>query len=96
MTSKRVVVTGMALTSPLGSSVKSAFNRLHQYENCIEYDTKLDAYENLYTRLSARVKDFKQPDCFNRKVTRTMGDVAIMAVTTAREALLEGVLTKMI
>ena len=89
MTSKRVVVTGMALTSPLGSSVKSAFNRLHQYENCIEYDTKLDAYENLYTRLSARVKDFKQPDCFNRKVTRTMGDVAIMAVTTAREALLD-------
>ena len=87
MTSKRVVVTGMALASPLGSTVKSAFDRLKVYENCVDYDSVLDEYENLYTRLSARVQGFKQPENFNRKITRTMGDVAIMAVTTAQEAL---------
>ena len=89
MTNKRVVVTGMALASPLGSTVKSAYDRLHTYENCIIKDTSLDEYKNLYTRLSARVKDFRQPECFDRKTVRTMGTVAIMAVTTAREALID-------
>ena len=88
MIQKRVVVTGMSLTSPLGSTVKSAFDRLHTYENCIIHDTSLDEYKNLYTKLSARVKDFKQPECFTRKTVRTMGPVSIMAVTTAREALI--------
>ena len=85
--SKRVVITGMALASPLGSSVESAFERLHKLENCIEYDTILDEYENLYTRLSAKVQGFKQPESFTRKTTRTMGCVSIMAVTTAIDAL---------
>ena len=85
--SKRVVITGMALASPLGSTVESAFDRLHKYENCIEYDPILDEYENLYTRLSSKVQGFKQPDSFNRKITRTMGPVSVMAVTTAIEAL---------
>lgn len=84
---KRVVITGMAIASPLGSTVQSAFERLHKFENCIEYDCCLDEFENLYTRLSARVKDFKQPDDFTRKTTRTMGPVSVMAITTAREAL---------
>lgn len=85
--SKRVVITGMALASPLGSTVESAFERLHKLENCIEYDTILDEYENLYTRLSAKVQGFHQPESFNRKTTRTMGPVSVMAVTTAIEAL---------
>ncbi len=89
MMSKRVVVTGMALASPLGSTVKSAFDRLKIYKNCVNCDPVLDEYENLYTRLSARVKDFKCPENFNRKITRTMGDVAIMAVATAQEALID-------
>lgn len=85
--SKRVVITGMALASPLGSTVESAFERLHKLENCIEYDTILDEYENLYTRLSSKVQGFHQPESFNRKTIRTMGPVSIMAVTTAIEAL---------
>ena len=86
---KRVVVTGMALASPLGSTVKSAYERLHLFENCIIRDPVLEEYKNLYTRLSARVKDFKQPECFTRKTVRTMGPVSVMAVTTAREALID-------
>lgn len=84
---KRVVITGMALASPLGSSVKSAFERLHKLENCVEYDKNLDEYKGLHTRLVTRVKDFVLPDDFNRKVTRTMGNVAILSVATAKQAL---------
>ena len=84
---RRVVITGMALASPLGSTVKSAFERLKTYENCIQYDSGLEKYNGLHTRLSSRVKDFIIPEDFTRKVTRTMGEVAIMSVVTARQAL---------
>ena len=84
---RRVVITGMALTSPLGSTVESAFNRLKTYENCIQYWEKLDEYERLNTRLAAFVKDFEIPEHFTRKVKRTMGNVALMAVVTAENAL---------
>ncbi len=84
---KRVVITGMALTSPLGSTVDGAFERLKEYKNCIKYWTDLDRFDKLNTRLVATVKDFQIPEHFNRKVLRTMGPVSIMAVTTAEQAL---------
>ncbi len=84
---KRVVVTGMALTSPLGSDIKSSFESLLKFENCINYDKNLDQYKRLNTRLSAYVKDFKIPETYNRKVLRTMGPVSMMAVRTAELAL---------
>ena len=84
---KRVVVTGMALTSPLGSDIKSSFESLLKFENCINYDKNLDQYKRLNTRLSAYVKDFKIPETYNRKVLRTMGPVSVMAVRTAELAL---------
>ena len=84
---KRVVVTGMAIASPLGCTVSSAFNRLHVLKNCIRYDDDLAAYKGLHTRLASKVGDFVLPDDFNRKVTRTMGRVAIMSVVTAKQAL---------
>lgn len=85
--SKRVVITGMSLTSPLGSGVKSSFERLHTLKNCIKYDEGLEDYKGLHTKLSAKVKNFVLPSDFTRKITRTMGEVAIMSVVTAKEAL---------
>lgn len=84
---RRVVITGMALASPLGSTVKSAFDRLHILENCVTYEKNLDIYKGLHTRLNTRVKDFVVPADFTRKVTRTMGSVALMSVVTAKQAL---------
>jgi 3-oxoacyl-[acyl-carrier-protein] synthase II len=77
----------MALTSPLGSSVESAFDRLKTYENCVEYNEELNQYKKLTTRLSAKVKDFIPSENFDRKVKRTMGKVSVMATTTAENAL---------
>ncbi|MBS4759383.1 MAG: beta-ketoacyl-ACP synthase [Clostridium sp.] len=84
---KRVVVTGMALASPLGSKVDTAFSNLKKYKNCIEYWKELDEFENMNTRLAAPVKDFIVPEHFNRKVLRTMGKVAVYSTAITEEAL---------
>ena len=84
---RKVVITGMGIASPLGSTVKSAYERLKKYENCIKHWDKLDEYERLNTSLGAFVSDFEIPEHFTRKVRRTMGNVSLMATVTAEEAL---------
>ena len=84
---KRVVITGMALASPLGSDINTVFETIEKFENCVEYNKDLDQYQRLNTRLSAKVKGFEIPPTYNRKVTRTMGPLSIMAVRTAEQAL---------
>ena len=84
---KRVVVTGMALASPLGCDVDLAYGKLKNFENCVEYYKILDEFQNLNTRLAAPVKDFVVPEHYNRKVLRTMGRVAIMSTATSEIAL---------
>ncbi len=84
---KRVVVTGMALASPLGCSVDGAFENLYKYKNCVEKWEVLDEFENMNTRLAAPVRDFVTPSHFNRKITRTMGRVALMSTAVTEEAL---------
>ena len=84
---RRVVVTGMGIVSPLGSTVKSAFDRLKKYENCIEHWDRLDEYERLNTSLGSFVSGFEVPEHFTRKVRRTMGEVSLMSTVTAEDAL---------
>ena len=86
---KRVAVTGMALASPLGSKVETAFERLKVFKNCVEHWEVLDEYDKLNTKLAARVQGFEIPKHFTRKVIRTMGPVSVMAAATAEEALLQ-------
>ena len=84
---RRVVITGRGITSPLGSTVEEAFNRLKVYKNCVKRWDKLDEYERLNSKLGAFVEGFVVPEHFTRKVRRTMGEVALMSVVTAEEAL---------
>lgn len=84
---RRVVITGMGIASPLGSTIESAFERLKKYENCVQHWEKLDEYERLNTNLGAFVSGFEIPEHFTRKVMRTMGKVSVMAVVTAEQAL---------
>ena len=84
---RRVVITGMALASPLGCTRELAFNNLLKLKNCVEYRPELEQYERLNAKLGAPVKDFVMPEHFNRKVLRTMGPVSVMSVATAEEAL---------
>lgn len=84
---KRVVITGMSLISALGNTPDEAFERLHTYENCVEYQPELERYDKLTTRLAARIKNFTKPEHFSRKITRSMGSVAIYATACTEEAL---------
>lgn len=77
----------MALASPLGCTVEDAFLRLQKYENCIEYDSTLEEYQNLNAKLCSKVQGFKTPEHFNRKITRTMGKVALMSTVVSEQAL---------
>lgn len=84
---KRVVVTGMAIASPLGCGVETAFSNLKKLKNCVIHWDKLDEFQNMNTRLAAPVRDFVIPEHFNRKVLRTMGRVAYMSTAVSEEAL---------
>ena len=64
---RRVVITGMGITSPLGSTVKDAFERLKIYKNCVEHWEKLDEYERLNTSLGAFAKGFEIPEHFTSR-----------------------------
>ena len=84
---RRVVITGMGTTSPLGTGVENSFERLKKYENCVSHWDKLDEYARLNTSLGAFVEGFTIPEHFTRKVRRTMGNVALMSVCTTEDAL---------
>ena len=85
---KRVVVTGMAGISSLGDSWESISGKLHGNVSAIRRMDDWDRYEELKTRLGGPILDFKAPAHYTRKVTRTMGRVALLA-TTATEAALK-------
>ena len=86
---KRVVITGLGIASPLGSTIDSAFNRLKMYKNCVQFWEKLTEYDRLNTSLGAPVIGFEVPSHFTRKITRTMGRISVMAVKTAEDALID-------
>lgn len=86
---KRVVVTGMGALSPLGHDWPSAQARLRSLDNCVQHLAAWDEYEGLNTRLGAPVPAFELPAHYNRKTTRSMGRVALMATRASEMALFD-------
>lgn len=86
--SRRVAVTGMAGISPLGNDWAAVRERLGQYRNAVVRMQDWEDYEGLNTRLGAPAAPFELSERYNRKTTRSMGRVALMA-TRATELALE-------
>lgn len=84
---KRVVITGMAGISPVGNDMDTALARLRTERNAVQRLTEWTNYEGLNTNLGAPAVPFELPPHYNRKATRSMGRVAVMAVRTAEQAL---------
>lgn len=84
---KRVVVTGMAGISPIGSSWEQIKANLRAGTTGIRRMDAWDKYADLNTRLGAPVLDFEKPEHFNRRLTRSMGRVALMATAATERAL---------
>ena len=83
---KRVVVTGMAGFSPIGSNWAAIQTRLRSMDTAITRMDDWDKYEGLNTRLGAPVLDFETPG-YTRKQLRSMGRVAQFGVRSSELAL---------
>ncbi len=84
----RVVVTGFGALSPLGHDWESVRARLQSGQNAIQVIDEWADYEGLNTQVGAPAQPFElPPERYNRKSTRSMGRVALMAVRASEMAL---------
>ncbi|KAF0813794.1 3-oxoacyl-[acyl-carrier-protein] synthase 2 [Andreprevotia sp. IGB-42] len=89
---RRVVVTGMAGISPIGCDWDTIERNLRAGRNAVRYLPGWEAYDGLNTRLGAPAADFESAlphDLYNRKRTRSMGRIALMACRASELALLD-------
>jgi 3-oxoacyl-[acyl-carrier-protein] synthase II len=85
---RRVVVTGIGGITSLGSDWPTIEAKLRANVSGIARMNDWDRFKDLNTRLGGPVLDFQLPPHYTRKVTRTMGRVALLA-TRATEVALE-------
>ena len=85
---RRVVVTGMSGITPHGTHWDQIKPRLVEGKNCVRYMPEWERFPDLRTRLAAPIDDFKTPEHYTRKQTRSMGRLAVLA-TRASELALE-------
>ena len=86
-TPRRVVVTGVNGISPIGNDWAAIRAHLGSYRNAVQRMNEWDIYEGLNTKLAAPAAPFELPAHYNRKTTRSMGRVALMAVRASELAL---------
>jgi 3-oxoacyl-[acyl-carrier-protein] synthase II len=83
----RVVVSGMAGLSPIGLDWKEVESNLRLRRNAVRQMSDWDVLPDLNTRLGAPLPDFTLPPHYNRKRTRSMGRIGILATRSAELAL---------
>jgi len=84
---RRVAVTGAAGISPLGNDWPSIRAHLGTYRNAVKRIESWSEYDGLHTQLGVPVAPFTLSERFNRKTTRSMGSVALMAARASELAL---------
>lgn len=84
---KRVVITGAGAISPLGHDWASIRSRLEARKNAVQVYPEWAQYKGLNTRMGVPCEPFELPAHYNRKTTRSMGRVALMAVRASEMAL---------
>ncbi|HVY80805.1 MAG TPA: beta-ketoacyl-ACP synthase [Steroidobacteraceae bacterium] len=84
---RRVVVTGMAGVTALGSSWPQIHARLRGRDNAVTYLEEWERFTDLGTKLAAPIQDFRPPEHWTRKQLRGMGRVSQLAVRAAELAL---------
>ncbi len=87
--SRRVAVTGMAGISPIGNDWTSIRTHLGEYRNAVTRMQEWADYEGLNTQLGAPAAPFELSDKYNRRATRSMGRIALMATRASELALLD-------
>ena len=80
----RVVITGVGAYSPIGSDWPTIEANLRALKSGVRHIPEWEEYEGLNTKLGAPVTDYEPPASFNRKNTRSMGRVAMLATAACR------------
>jgi 3-oxoacyl-[acyl-carrier-protein] synthase II len=83
---RRVVITGLGIASPIGSSVQTVAAALQRGDHGIVTMPEWAQVKNLRTRLAAPVRDIGF-EHFERKKVRTMGRVALLAAFATDQAI---------
>ena len=90
--SKRVVVTGMGVVSPIGNDVKSFWDGLVSGKNGIDKITRFDASEFKAT-LAAEVNDFDASEYMEKSEARKLDRFSQFALAAAAQAVSESGIT---
>ena len=83
---RRVVITGIGLITPLGQNRKSTWSGLMKGESGVDYITAFDA-EGFETRIAAEVLDFDAAAVLGRREARRLDRFSQFACVSALEAL---------
>lgn len=84
---RRVVVTGMAGVTSMGSTWSEIERKMRDEQTGTRYIHEWDTLSEMSTRVGAPADDFDHNGFFPRQQMRSMGRVSVMAVETARRAL---------
>ncbi|MDA8352685.1 MAG: beta-ketoacyl-ACP synthase II [Firmicutes bacterium] len=84
--SKRVVITGLGVLSPIGNDIPTFWNNLINGRSGVAPVTQFDASE-FPTRMAGEVKDFDPQDYMERKEARRMDRFVQFAVAASKDAL---------
>ena len=87
MLTQRVVITGVGAYSPIGNDWNEVERNLRGLHSGVQHIERWEEYDGLNTKLGAPVKNFEMPASFNRKRTRSMGRVALLATAASEQAL---------
>ncbi len=90
---RRVVITGMAGITPIGSDWKAVRESLQSGRSGVQYMDEWGAIDGLQTRLGAPVPDFAPPESWPRRKIRSMGRDSLLATRTTELALADAGLT---
>lgn len=87
---KRVVITGVGAISPLGHDWATVEARLRARRNAVQVMSDWMVYDGLNTNVGVPAAPFELPaERYNRKTTRSMGRVALMATRASELALID-------
>ena len=84
--SKRVVVTGLGVVSPIGNDVPTFWNSIKAGRSGIGPNTKFDVSE-YPSKIAGEVKDFDPTTFISSKEARKMDDFTLYALKAAHEAM---------
>ncbi|MFW5920308.1 MAG: beta-ketoacyl-ACP synthase [Polyangiales bacterium] len=92
--SRRVVVTGIGVTSPIGNSVAESVAALREGRHGVRFMPEWGHISDLQGRLGATVEGLDLKTLYPRKKRRTMGKVAMFAVHSTEQAVEQSGLDK--